>query len=125
MARELVADGYRVVDTDSVGLVACVGLGPDGRVRGGDYSVNAPSTVDIGLALRPDLTGQGRGRALVAQVAGFALSQHPGLDQRVTIAAFNSRAIRVWTQAGFVEESCFVRDGDRLAFAILRWVPED
>ena len=83
--------------------------GPDARVLGGDYSHDA---IDLGLGLRPDLTGHGRGRDLVAAVLDRVSEVLANPTLPVTIAAFNIRAIRVWEAAGFAITCRFLRPGD-------------
>lgn len=64
-------------------------FGPDGQVSGGNYSEPA---LDIGLGIRPDLTGQGSGRHYAQAVAEYG-AQCYGMNRlRVTIATFNQRA---------------------------------
>ncbi|HET9909118.1 MAG TPA: GNAT family N-acetyltransferase [Anaerolineales bacterium] len=79
-------------------LEAFCSFGADGQVTGGDYSVPA---FDIGLGIRPDLTGQGRGSEFVSAVIDFADQTYTPDRLRVTISAFNRRAQRVWQKAGF------------------------
>ena len=79
-------------------LEAFCSLGPDGQVSGGDYSTPA---LDIGLGVRPDLTGQRRGSHYVGAVIDFAIRTYSPERLRVTIAAFNKRAKRVWEKSGF------------------------
>ena len=107
---------YRVLE-DSSGLViafACCGV--SARVLGWDYG---PGCIDVGLGLRPALTGQGLGRSAVAAVLGWVESSAPSLRPRVTIAAFNIRAQRVWRDMGLVETQRFMRPSDAAAFVIL------
>ncbi len=77
-------------------------FGSDAQVPGGDYSTPAR---DIGLGVKPSLTGGGLGRSFVEAVVGFARESSDGL--RVTIATANQRAVRVWSAAGFVETQRF------------------
>ncbi|HZM21286.1 MAG TPA: GNAT family protein [Anaerolineales bacterium] len=79
-------------------LEAFCSFGPDGQVYGGDYITPA---LDIGLGVRPDLTGQGKGLQYVSAVIDFAIRTYSPDRLRVTIAAFNGRAMRVWEKAGF------------------------
>lgn len=79
-------------------LEAFCSFGPDGQVPGGDYS---PAALDIGLGVRPDLTGQGHGAEYVNAAIDFAYRTYRPDRLRVTIAAFNTRARRVWERAGF------------------------
>lgn len=79
-------------------LTAFCSFGKDGQVPGGDYRQPA---LDIGLGVHPDLTGRGWGHlfAATAVAAARRTFQPPAL--RVTIAAFNQRAQKVWAKIGF------------------------
>jgi len=79
-------------------------FGSDARVPGGDY---ASPGLDIGLGVKPSLTGQGGGAGLVAAVVRFARDTRDAGPLRVTIAAGNLRALRVWAGAGFTEAQRF------------------
>jgi ribosomal-protein-alanine N-acetyltransferase len=61
----------------------------------------ADGAVDIGLGLRPDLTGQGLGPGFVAACLGFARERFRPARFRLAVAAFNRRAITVYERAGF------------------------
>lgn len=97
-------------------LEAFCSFGPDGQVSGGDYSTPA---LDIGLGLRPDLTGQGYGSEYVSAVINFAHSTYSPEQLRVTIAAFNGRALRVWEKAGFQVVQKFQGGWEHMDFVIL------
>lgn len=94
-------------------------FGHDAQVPGGDYDEGG---LDIGLGVKPDRTGSGNGDRYVAQVVEHAIASFPPQQLRVTIAAGNQRAIRVWSKAGFEQISRFetprVMMGSR-EFAIL------
>jgi RimJ/RimL family protein N-acetyltransferase len=94
--------GCRVIDRDGE-LAAFFTFGDDAHVPGGDYS--APG-LDIGLGMKPSLTGQGLGGSFVRTVVehAAALTRDP---LRVTIAIGNARARRVWGTHGFVESQRF------------------
>jgi RimJ/RimL family protein N-acetyltransferase len=96
-------------------LLGLATFGHDGQVPGGDYGREA---LDIGMAIRPDHTGRGLGRHFVAAVLAFAAAQFRPPAFRVTIAAFNRRAQRVWEQNGFRPVQRFRRPGDGLAFVV-------
>ncbi len=96
--------------------IAAFSLGDDGQVPGGDYSAPA---LDIGMGLRPDLTGQGLGRTLVETVTAYAIQSDNPPALRVTVAAFNARALRVWSGAGFEEASRFNAEHNGLPFVIM------
>lgn len=95
LVEELTTGTYRAA-VDGGGLVCgffCTGR--DAQVPGGDY---AEAALDVGLGLRPDLTGQGRGGDFVADVLDWLSPQVP---VRLTVAAFNQRAQRCYGSLGF------------------------
>jgi ribosomal-protein-alanine N-acetyltransferase len=59
--------------------------------------------VEIGLGLRPDLTGQGLGAPFVAAGIEFAEQRFSPRAYALAVAAFNRRAIAVYERAGFRE----------------------
>ena len=97
-------------------LEAFCSFGSDGQVAGGEYSTPA---LDIGLGLRPDLTGQGHGSRYVNAVIEFASSTYKPDRLRVTIAAFNHRALQVWKKAGFRVVQKFKGGGETMDFVVL------
>jgi [ribosomal protein S18]-alanine N-acetyltransferase len=97
-------------------LEAFCSFGPDAQVAGGEYSAPA---LDIGLGLRPDLTGQGHGSSYVDAVIQFASSTYKPDRLRVTIAAFNHRALRVWEKAGFRVVQKFKGGWENIDFVVL------
>ncbi len=80
------------------------------RVPGGDYSLPA---LDIGLGMRPDLTGHGAGAAFLHAILDFAREQFQPALFRLTVATFNERARRVYERSGFGVESRFMSAGTR------------
>ena len=59
--------------------------------------------IEIGLGLRPDLTGQGRGGAFLEEVLRFVRENYSFEKIRMEVASFNQRAIKVYERAGFVK----------------------
>ena len=82
--------------------------GPEAQVPGGDYSEPA---LDIGIGLRPDATGRGLGKLVLAEFLDFALDVYRPDRFRATIAAFNLRSQRTFLGLGFVETSRFFANG--------------
>jgi RimJ/RimL family protein N-acetyltransferase len=91
-------------------------FGSDGRVRGGTYSDQA---LDIGMGIRPDLTGQGNGRRYAQAFISYATQHYSPSWLRVTIASFNQRAQRVWTSLGFELVETFVKTNSDQSFVVL------
>lgn len=59
--------------------------------------------VEIGLGLRPDLTGQGRGGAFLAELLSFVAENYSYENIRINVASFNQRAVKVYRRAGFMK----------------------
>lgn len=91
-------------------------FGSDGQVPGGDYSSEA---LDIGMGIRPDLVGQGRGKQYAQAVIEQGMSQYRVQQLRVTIAEFNKRAQRVWGQLGFKRVEKFIKIGSGEEFVVM------
>ena len=110
------AYAYHAIIDERGELVGYCCFGTDARVSGGDYGTDA---LDIGLGMRPDLTGQGRGLAFFEAILDFTRRTFAPRALRVTAAAFNQRAIRVYEKTGFERKQAFQRSGDGMAFVIL------
>ena len=91
-------------------------FGSDGQVLGGCYSTQA---LDIGMGIKPDLVGQGRGKLYALAVTRYGINQYKVEHLRVTIAQFNKRAQRVWQQLGFKQVEKFVKAGTKEEFVIM------
>ena len=91
-------------------------FGSDGQVSGGDYETEA---LDIGMGIRPDLTGQGHGILYVNAVVEFARRTFSHQVLRVTVAQFNQRAQQVWKKAGFKEVVKFYNENNNAIFVIM------
>ena len=112
------AKGYYslVMDGELVGF-ACYGA--EGQVPGGDYSADI---LDVGIGIRPDLTGQSEGDNYAKAVFSFAHEELGAVALRVTIAAFNKRSQRVVEKAGFERTQVFTKAGGDKRYEI--WVRE-
>ena len=62
---------------------------------------------EIGLGLRPDLTGHGLGESFVRAGLRFASAALGAQSYTLAVAAFNHRAITVYERAGFQEVERF------------------
>lgn len=57
--------------------------------------------VEIGLGLRPDLTGRGLGRNFMRRNLKWIQQEYPGMEIRLSVASFNQRGIKVYESSGF------------------------
>ena len=97
-------------------LAGFCSFGRDWQVPGGDYTANA---LDIGMGIRPDLTGRGQGADFVLAVLDYAWDAFAPRQFRVTIAAFNKRAQRVWKKNGFIPIQTFTFHANQREFIIM------
>jgi len=88
-------------------------FGAEGQVAGGHYPDNA---LDVGVGLRPDLTGRGNGSAFFSAILDFAAGTFPYDTFRVSVAEFNHRAIRLYENTGFRRTGRFVSVSDGKSF---------
>ncbi len=94
---------FHAVVQENLDFIGFCSFGIDGRVPGGNYSESA---LDIGLGMKPELTGQGRGTAFFQAIMHHCESFVPD-KRRLTVATFNERAIRLYTRFEFYEVERF------------------
>jgi RimJ/RimL family protein N-acetyltransferase len=107
-------DYYAATDSADTLLGFCC-FGVEARVEGLEEEAGA---LDIGIGLRPDLTGLGIGAAFLARTLELAFGKHRPPSFRVAIAEFNVRAQRVAEAAGFRPERCVMSRGR--VFVVMR-----
>jgi [ribosomal protein S18]-alanine N-acetyltransferase len=97
-------------------LIGFRSFGPDGQVPGWEYD---DSALDTGGGLRPELTGQGLGRAAIAAGLAFGRTRFAPAAFRVTVASFNTRALRTVESLGFERVGRFTASHDAREFDVL------
>jgi ribosomal-protein-alanine N-acetyltransferase len=73
-----------------------------------DFKPKDEQTVEIGLGLRPDLTGRGLGGSFLAAGLEFARTRFAPARFVLSVATFNDRAIKVYERAGFTRERIYM-----------------
>lgn len=81
----------------------------NGKLAGYFCVFRSGSDLEIGLGLRPDLCGQGRGRQFLNQILAFTAEKYEFENWILSVAAFNQRAIKVYRACGFEEYDRSIR----------------
>ncbi|MDR9854793.1 GNAT family protein [Paenibacillus sp. VCA1] len=106
-AAELLNGDYVSVKDAEGRVIGFFCTGISARVPGG-YAAGIyedETLVDLGLGMKPELTGQGQGSRFVGAGVGYVRRTFPGKGVRLVVASFNERAIRAYEKAGF-ERTC-------------------
>ncbi|TDM13031.1 GNAT family N-acetyltransferase [Macrococcus lamae] len=89
-------------------------------------TVDAPyddihNCIDIGLALRPDMTSQGYGSQLIALILEFYQQLYLVEYFRLTVAAINQRAVKLYESTGFRQVKQFevVEGNEKMLFYVM------
>lgn len=92
----------------------------------GFFSVNKVATniYDIGLGMRPDLTGDGRGLEFLNAGIDFVQSRFTPDKIILSVATFNQRAIKVYRKVGFKDIDTFMQDTNGSTYEFLRMAYE-
>ncbi len=77
-------------------------------------------TVDIGLGMRPDLTGNGGGRAFLSSILDFIDATYAPRRITLAVAAFNERAIRLYEACGFKQTGSFQQPTNGSVYDFIR-----
>lgn len=107
---EPAAGYFAISDAGNDELIGFCCFGAVGRVPGGDYTAPA---FDVGIGLRPDLTGRGIGPTVIAAMLDYANAVFNARAFRATIAAFNERSQRAFASVGFEQKAVFTTPGPR------------
>jgi RimJ/RimL family protein N-acetyltransferase len=96
------ADAAEMRDPASVGHYRAV-LSESGRLEAFWYFDWHGDVVEIGIGLRPDLTGRGHGGSFLRAQLEYASDRWQPATLRIFVAAWNERAIRLYQRFGFRE----------------------
>ncbi|PFU36485.1 GNAT family N-acetyltransferase, partial [Bacillus cereus] len=67
--------------------------------------------IDIGLGMKPDLTGKGMGEMFFQAGIAFAAKEFNSKMFRLSVATFNTRAITLYKNIGFQQGPIFLSRG--------------
>lgn len=84
------------------------------------YSKVADRTFDIGLGMRPDLTGKGNGIEFLRAVINFINAEVNPEKITLSVAIFNQRAIKLYRNIGFIDVNTFMQNTNGSTFEFLK-----
>ncbi|PGU03359.1 MULTISPECIES: GNAT family N-acetyltransferase [Bacillus cereus group] len=77
-------------------------------------------TLDIGLGMRPDITGNGLGLQFVKAGIDFSKENYDCDYITLSVAAFNKRAVKVYKKVGFEAVGTFIQKTNGGSFEFLK-----
>jgi RimJ/RimL family protein N-acetyltransferase len=96
------ADAAEMHDSAHAGNYRAV-LDEEGLLEAFWYFDRDGDVVEVGIGLRPDLTGRGAGEPFLREQLEYAAQRWQPLRFRLFVAAWNERAIRLYRRLGFRE----------------------
>lgn len=106
---ELMNGDYFEVKDERAEIIGFLCCGESARVPGGYKAgiYKQEGYVDIGIGLKPDLTGKGHGLSFINQCMNYLTNPGEISKFRLVVAQFNERAIKVYEKAGFKKDIKF------------------
>jgi RimJ/RimL family protein N-acetyltransferase len=111
--EELLDGTYYGVCNEYNEIIGYFCFGDNAQVPGGRDAklYTGECVVDIGLGMKPTLTGKGLGISFLQAGLQFAKEQFRPEKIRLSVAAFNERAIHLYMKAGFQKKVSFMSRG--------------
>lgn len=79
-------------------------------------------TVDIGLGMRPDLTGQGMGAFFLNEAMDFINHTYEAKQITLSVATFNQRAIKLYTRMGFRKRQVYIQETNGSTYEFMKMI---
>ncbi|MFJ3386159.1 MULTISPECIES: GNAT family N-acetyltransferase [unclassified Lysinibacillus] len=101
--KEILESPYYSIVNDKEELVGFFCTGTSAQVPiGRDYSAYLDEYIDVGIGMKPELTGKGYGSEFFSFILN-QLQQENHSPLRLTVATFNTRAIHLYEKFGFTK----------------------
>lgn len=108
---ELLNGTYYAVLTEDEETFGFFCIGKSAQVPSGKrYGVYEDSCIDMGLGMNPHHVGKGNGMKFILFVLFSIEETYQELPMRLTVAAFNKRAIHLYKKLGFASSKQFNTD---------------
>ncbi|GEN94896.1 GNAT family N-acetyltransferase [Pediococcus ethanolidurans] len=109
ISPNLRADHYFQVTTDNNQLVGFFALD----------SGNNSEQVEVGLGLRPDETGKGKGLEFLQLILKFIKNNYSFSEVALDVAEFNVRAQKVYAKAGFMSQKKHTQETNKSIYPFI------
>ncbi|SIT91154.1 Acetyltransferase (GNAT) family protein [Edaphobacillus lindanitolerans] len=107
---ELLDGSYRVLLNEGA-VFGFFCTGASARIPAGEQQgVYGENVLDMGLGMSPDHTGKGLGYDFCSFIMDYISERNQGMAIRLSVAAFNKRAIRLYENLGFSVRDRFATD---------------
>ncbi|KAB2441932.1 GNAT family N-acetyltransferase [Bacillus luti] len=108
--EELLDGTYYGCCDDKGELIGYFCFGENAQVPGGRdaHLYGGEDVIDIGLGMKPDLTGKGMGKTFFQAGIAFAVKKFKPKTFRLSVATFNTRAITLYRNIGFQQGPIFL-----------------
>ena len=77
------------------------------------------TTFDIGLGMKPAITGRGKGTEFLKEAIDFVKAEFRAEKITLSVAAFNERAIKVYRKIGFEDTGSMMQKTNGSTFEFL------
>ncbi|TCJ01527.1 GNAT family N-acetyltransferase [Cytobacillus praedii] len=109
--KELLEQTYYAVVNENDFLIGFFCIGSSAQVPIGlEYGAYSDGYIDIGLGMKPELTGKGYGYSYFSYLLQYIRETYTDNNVRLTVAKFNQRAIRLYEKLGFERKIEFVNN---------------
>lgn len=106
--EELLDNPYFSIIDNRGELIGFFCIGKSAQVPIGTYFGAYEQThIDIGIGLKPELTGKGLGSSFFSFILSYIEEMSGRISLRLTVAKFNSRAIHLYEKLGFTKKMEF------------------
>ena len=106
--KEFLQHPYFAVKTEMDEVIGFYCLGYAAQVPNGYlFGVYEEGYFDIGLGMKPELTGKGNGSSFFAFILNSVEKRYGRIPLRLTVATFNERAIHLYEKFGFEKRMIF------------------
>ncbi|MFS0785450.1 GNAT family protein [Shouchella sp. 1P09AA] len=84
------------------------------------YFNHKDEAVEVGLGMKPERTGEGGGLSFLRAGMNFARMKYEPKELNLAVATFNSRAIKVYQQAGFIPDGTCMQETNGSLFEFVK-----